>query len=69
MVVYRFNCFCEDIYVGMTSRQFGKIIKEHTSKSIDEFRKMSNKENKFKRLVNASKRSAIAGHLVNNFDL
>ena len=22
MVVYQFNCFCEDSYVGMTSRQF-----------------------------------------------
>ena len=50
----------------MTSRQFGKRIKEHVPKSIQEFCKMSNKENKSVRVVNASKRSAIAEHLVNN---
>ena len=56
-------------YVSMSSRHFGKRIKEHIPKSIDKFCKMSNKENNSKRAVNASKRSAIAGHLVNNFDL
>ena len=62
MVVYQFYCFCEDIYVSMTSRQFGIRIKEHIQKSIEEFSKMSSKENKFKRVVNASKISAIAEH-------
>ena len=47
-----------------TLRQFGKRIKEHVSKSIDEFLKTSNKENKSIRLINASKRSAIAEHLL-----
>ena len=56
MVVYQFNCFHEDSYVGMFSRQFGKGIR----KSIDEFCKTSNKENKSIRVINASKRSAIA---------
>ena len=46
MVVYQFNCFCEDSYVGMTSRQFGKRIKEHIPKSIDEFCKTCSKKNK-----------------------
>ena len=50
----------------MTSRQFGKRIKEHVPKSIEEFCKMSDKENKTVRMVNASKRSAIAEHLINN---
>ena len=68
MVVYQFNCFCEDNYVGMTSRQFGKRIKEHFPKSIDEFSKTSNKESKSIRVVNATKISAIAEHLVNNLD-
>ena len=50
----------------MTSRQFGKRIKEHVPKNIEDFCKMSNKENKSVRVVNASKSSAIAEHLVNN---
>ena len=50
----------------MTSRQFGKKIKEHIPIIIDEFCKTCNKENKSIRIVNASKRSAIAEHLVNN---
>ena len=66
MVFYQFNCFCEDIYVGMTSRQFGKKIKGHVPKSIEDFCKISSKKNKSIRMVNASKRSAIAEHLVNN---
>ena len=68
MVVCQFNCFCEDRYVGMTSRQFGKRMKKHITKSIDEFYKMSNKENKSTSQVNASKGSAVAEHLVNNSD-
>ena len=66
MGVYQFNCFCEDSYVGMTSRQFGKRIKEHFTKSIEELCKMNNKENKSVRVVNAFKISAIAENLVNN---
>ena len=64
MVFYQFNCFCEDSYVGVTSRQFSKRIKEHIPKYIDEFCKTSNKKKKFIRVVNVSKRSAIAEHLV-----
>ena len=52
----------------MTSRRFGNRIKEHIPKRIDEFCKTSNKENKSIRVVNASKRSAIAEHLVDNLD-
>ena len=68
MVVYQYNCFCEASYVGMTSRQFGKRIKERIPKSVDEFCKMSNKKSKSIRVVNASERSAIAENLVNNLD-
>ena len=46
MVVYQFNCFWEDSYIRMTSRQFGKRIKEQVLKSIKEFCKMSDKEKK-----------------------
>ena len=68
MVIYQFNCFCEDSFVGMTLRQFDKLIKEHNPKSIVEFCKMINKENKCKRVVNFWKISAIAEYLVNNPD-
>ena len=68
MVVYKFICCCDNNYVGMTSRQLGKRIKEHVPKSIEDFCKMTNKENKSVRVVNASQRSAIAEHLVNNSD-
>ena len=52
----------------MTSRQFGKRIKEHIPKSIDEFCTISNKANKSKRVVNTSKSPPIAEHLVNKPD-
>ena len=68
MVVYQFNCFCEDSYVCRTSRQFRKKIKKYIPKCIDEFCKISDKKNKSKRVTNASKTSATAEHLVNNCD-
>ena len=49
----------------MTARQLGKRIKKHILKSIEEFCKMSNKENKSIKVKNALKRSAIT---VNNID-
>ena len=52
----------------MTLMQFGKRIKEQILKIINEFCKMSIKENKSKRVVNASKRFAIAENLVNHPD-
>ena len=54
MVVYQFNRFCEDSYVGMTSK-----TKDHIPKRIDAFYKMIVYKNKSIRVVNASKRSAI----------
>ena len=64
MVVNQFKCFCEDSYVGITSRQISKRIKEDVPKSIKLFCKISNKANKSVRVVNASKRSAITEHIV-----
>ena len=68
MIIYQFNCFSENSNVGETSRQFGKSIKENIQKANDKFFKMSNKENKSNRVVNALKSSAIAEHLVNNLN-
>ena len=42
------SSFCEDSYIGITSRQFGKRIKEHILKCIDKLCKTSKKENKSK---------------------
>ena len=39
----------------MTSRKFGKRMKENIPKSIDKFCKIGNKENKSIRVVNAPK--------------
>ena len=39
----------------------------HIQKSIVELRKIINKDNKSIKLLNASKRSTIVKHLVNNF--
>ena len=52
----------------MTSRQFVKRIKQNIPKGIDALFEMSNKENKFIRVVKGSKKSAIAEHLVNDSD-
>ena len=52
----------------MTSSQFGKRVKAHVLKSIEEFCKMSNKEKKYLRAVNESKIPAISEHLVYNSD-
>ena len=68
MVFYQFNFFCEDSYVGMTPRQFCKRINKNVPKSIERFCKMSIKEIKSVGVVNASKRSATAEHLVNNIN-
>ena len=68
MVVFKFKCFCEDNYVGMTSKQFGKRIKEHIQKSIVEFCKVNIEEYKSIQVVNALKIYAIAEHVVINLD-
>ena len=52
----------------MTSKQFGKTIKEHILKIIDEVFKLSNNENRSKIVVNTTKRFAITEYLVNSSD-
>ena len=48
----------------MSSRKFGKKIKENNSKSMTDFCKTGNKLNKYKWILNALKQSAVAKHLV-----
>ena len=40
MVVYQFNCFCEDSYSRMTSNKFGKRIKKTFKKVLMGFVKL-----------------------------
>ena len=66
-VIYRFNCFCEKSYIGQTSRHLKTRLKEHVPKCVEIF--IEGKVNiKSLALINATKRSSIAEHLVNNLD-
>ena len=48
MLVYQFKCFCEDSNTEMTSRQFGKWIKEHIPINIEGVFKTGNKKTNLK---------------------
>ena len=66
-VVYRYQCCCDNSYVGQTSRRFIDRIKEHVPKCVKEFIKEPTQNFKeSKTLENASKRSTIAQHLLEN---
>ena len=67
MVVYHFVCHCGNDYIGQTSRRFIERRKEHTPKCVKEF--ISNPTYNYKdnlTLVRASRKSAVAKHLLNN---
>ena len=66
MVIYQFSCFCKASYIGMTKRQLGKRIKEHIPQCVENFCNSENKDVIPIKVINASKRSSIAEHLVNN---
>ena len=44
VLVYQFKCFCEDSNTEMTSRQFGKWIKEHIPINTEGVFKTGNKK-------------------------
>ena len=67
MVVYRFKCCCDNDYIGQTSRRFGERIKEHVPKCVRKFIANQNGDgNQTNAVKNASKKSSIAKHLVQN---
>ena len=37
MIIYQYSCFCTASYIGLTTRQLRKRIKEHVPKSVDNF--------------------------------
>ena len=57
MVVYQFHCFCKASYIGITSRQLIKRVKEHI-KSIKGYCDSKEKETKSTQVLNALKRSS-----------
>ena len=64
-IVYKFNCFCDKSYISQTSRHLKTKIKEHLPTFVVKFME---KEPKSMTIApeNASKRSSVAKHLVNN---
>ena len=64
-IIYKFNCFCDKSYIGQTSRHLKTRLNEHIPKCILKFIDEKTKI-KTKAVVNATKRSSIAEHLVNN---
>ena len=66
MVVYQLSCCCKASYIGLTTKQLGKGIKEHVLKSVDKFCYSEKKYDIPVKVLDASKRSSIAEHLVKN---
>ena len=53
-------------YIGLTTRQLKKMVREHTPACIDKFFNSAEKEKKSIKIINVVKISAIAEHLANN---
>ena len=66
MVIYQYNCCCTASYIGLTTRQLRKRIKEHIPKSLESFCCLENKDIIPAKVLNVAKRSSIAQHLINN---
>ena len=60
MVVYQFDSFSKASYIGMTSRQLIKRVREHIPKSIESYCHSKDKESKSTQVLNVLKRSSIA---------
>ena len=66
MVIYQHSCCCKAIYIGLTTRHLRKRIEEHFQKSVENFCFLDYKDDILIKILNASKHSCIAEHLVNN---
>ena len=66
MIIYQYNCCCTASYIGLTTRQLRKRIKEHIPKSLESFCCLDNKDIIPAKVLNVAKRSSIAQHLINN---
>ena len=64
-IVCKFNCSCERIYIGQTTRHLKIRIKEHIPRCVEGY--ITGKNVRIsKAVINAAKRSAISEHLINN---
>ena len=66
MVIYQYSCCCKLSYTGLTTRHLRKNIIEHVPKSVENFCISFKKDDIPVKFLNASKRSSIAEHMVNN---
>ena len=66
MILYQYSCCCTASYIRPTTRQLRKRIKEHIPKSVESFCCLDKKDDIRAKILNASKRSSIAQHLINN---
>ena len=67
-VIYRFQCHCGNDYVGKTSRRLVDRVKEHVPTCVRRFLADPHDQRAADTpLVNASKRSSIAKHLLDKF--
>ena len=66
MVIYQFSCCCKASYIGLTTRRLRKRIKDHAPKSVESFWFSEKKDDIWVIVLNASKCSSIAEHLVIN---
>ena len=66
MTIFQYSHCCTASYIGFTTKQLRKRIKEHVPKSVDNFCCLDKKDDIPAKVLNASKRSSIAEHLVNN---
>ena len=59
MVIYQFECYCDNSYISPTSRQLNKRVKEHIPTLVEKFLRISEKEKEKKsaKILNAVKRS------------
>ena len=66
MIIYQYSCSCTASYIGLTTRQPRKRIKDYVPKSVENFCCLDKKDYITAKVLNASKRSIIAENLVNN---
>ena len=66
MVIYQYSCCGRTCFIGLTTRHLRKRIKEHVPKSVEKFCFSDKKVVIPVKVLNVSKRSSTADHLVNN---
>ena len=59
MIIYQYSCCCTASYIGLTTRQLRKRIKEHVPKSVDNFCCLDKKDDIPAKVLNASKCSSM----------